>query len=353
MSLMRLEFKEDFARSAERFKAFWAREALDGPMVEVVAPRRPGVPKGTQRILDGPTWADPQPTLDQMQAHFAGNYYAGDAYPFWYPNLGPGTLGGFLGNAIHFDVPHDTSWQHPLIADLAQMRWQIDEQNPYWQATLAWTRRIAARAPDRFIVGMADLGMGADVLAQLRGPENFCLDLVESPQAVSDALRAVRGLWQQCYQRLYDLFPPGNGSCCWLPAWAPGRSFPLQNDFSCMVSREMYEKFFLEDLIAHCRFLDYPVYHLDGPGAVKHLDLLLDIPELKAIQWTAGDGQPPMPHWVGMLRRIQAAGKGLVLYVSPRELDVLTAQLQPEGVIYLLWVDTPEQADGIVRGMRG
>lgn len=342
-------YQPDWPRSIERYRAFWAGEILDRPLIQAFAPTQSHLPKGSLRILDTPVWHDPEPTVREIETNFSGTHFAGDAFPSWYPNLGPGTLTAFLGNPIHFDAAQDTSWQDHMVADLAAWQPQFDPANPVWQATLQLTRRIAQAARGRFICGITDLGMGIDLLSHLRGPDGLCMDLVDCPEVVVTRLAQLRAIFESCYQSLYDLFPPGNGSNCWLPAWAPGTTFPLQGDFTCMISTQMFEQIVLPDLQAHCRWLDYPIYHLDGPAALKHLDLLLGIPELRAIQWTAGAGQPPLPHWIPMLRRIQQAGKGLFLYGSPGDLAPIMSGLHPQGVIFNAWAATPAQADDMVR----
>jgi hypothetical protein len=222
---------------------------------------------------------------------------------------------------------------------------------PLWETALAWNRRLATQAPGRFVAGIVDLGMGVDLLASLRGADGLCFDLLDHPELVTDLLRHLRELWFRTYATLYHALPPGNGSNCWLNAWSSGRTYPLQIDFSCMVSVEMYRELFLEDLQAYCAWLDDAVYHLDGPGAIKHLDALLEIPCLKAIQWTAGAGQPAMPHWIPMLRRIQDAGKGVVIHIAPEDLPAIMAGLRPTGVCVSLGAPNPEAADAIVRAV--
>ena len=341
-------YQPDWEKSVARYHAFWAGEIIDRPVIQAYAPKHAQRIKGTERILDETVWRDPEPTVRAMETLFANTHFAGDAFPMWFPNLGPGALTAYLGNPLHFDSPHDTSWQEHMVADLPSWRPHLDPANPLWQATLALTRRIAQAAHGRFICGITDLGMGIDLLSALRGPDGLCLDLLDCPDLVAARLTELRALWQSCYQALYDLFPPGNGSHCWMPAWAPGKTFPLQGDFTCMISTDMFEKIVLPDLQAYCRWLDYPIYHLDGPAALKHLDLLLSIPELRAIQWTAGAGQPPLPHWIPMLQRVQQAGKGLFLYGSPAELDPVMTGLRPQGVIFHAWAPTPAQAESLV-----
>ena len=59
----------------------------------------------------------------------------------------------------------------------------------------------------------------------------------------------------------------------------------LQCDLSYMISPQMFGRFVLPELAASCRRLGNPAYHLDGPGEIPHVDMLLSIPELRAMQY--------------------------------------------------------------------
>ena len=76
----------------------------------------------------------------------------------------------------------------------------------------------------------------------------------------------------------------------WVNLWFPGKGYPVQNDFTCLISASMYGEFFLEELVNEINYLDYSIYHLDGPDALKHLDMILEIPRLNAVQWVPGAG---------------------------------------------------------------
>jgi hypothetical protein len=329
-------------------EAFWHRAIVDRPVVQVTAPRDSTAPWGWWRILDEFAQANPETMVRDMLASWENTYFAGDAYPTYFPNFGPGAITACLGAPIYYDNAQNTSWQDHTAASLDDIVIPETLSGPLWDTALAWNRLLAELAPGRFVAGIVDLGMGADALASLRGPDGLCLDLLDDPERVKGLLRQLFHLWTRTYDTLYQAFPAGNGSNCWLTAWAPGRTYPLQNDFSCMVSASMYREIFLDDLKAYCDWLDYPVYHLDGPNAVKHVDALLEIPSLRAIQWTEGAGQPPMPHWIPMLRRIQDAGKGIVIHVAAEHLTLLMAGLRPEGVILTLGAPTPAAADALV-----
>ena len=98
-----------------------------------------------------------------------------------------------------------------------------------------------------------------------------------------------------------------------------------------------------------CRFLQYPLYHLDGAEQIRHLDDLLSIPELRAIQWTQVAGQPPCTQYLPELKRIQAAGKNLVILVEPKQVEVLLENLSSRGLLLVTTVPTVEDAEALLR----
>jgi len=344
-----LEYKPDWDQCAERYQAFWDGEIIDRPLIQAFAKKSTNetVPKGWWRILDEKAWNRPEQTIREVLEFFERTHFGGDAYPMWFPNLGPGAITAFMGNPIHFDDASDTSWQEHGVLDYARLPFDLDAENPVWVAVQRLTKLIAELSPGRFVAGVCDLGLGADALAAIGGSEQLCLDLLEEPDLVKARLAKLRIAWEKCYGTLFSLLPANNGSCCWLPAWSPGKTYPLQNDFSYMISAEMFREFFLEDLAAHCAMLDHPIYHLDGVGAVKHLDAILEIPSLRAIQWTPGPGNP-LCNGIPMLKKIQDAGKGVFVYAAPNDLDALMESLSPKGIIVNLWASSPEEAEALV-----
>jgi hypothetical protein len=64
----------------------------------------------------------------------------------------------------------------------------------------------------------------------------------------------------------------------------------------------------------------YSLYHWDGPGAICHLDALLSLPRLDAIQWQPGAGDEPQwqAHWWPTFHRLLDAGKRPYIYGGGR-----------------------------------
>jgi hypothetical protein len=139
------------------------------------------------------------------------------------------------------------------------------------------------------------------------------------------------------YFQVYDLFfgklrAAGMPITSWTPLVSEGRYYIPSNDFSIMISKAMFNEVFLPGIIAECKFLDRSIYHLDGPGALRHLDALLEIPELNAVQWVFGAGNEGFTRWVDVYRRIQAAGKGIQVICEAHELDAIMETLSPKGM---------------------
>jgi hypothetical protein len=146
----------------------------------------------------------------------------------------------------------------------------------------------------------------------------------------------------------------GEPTSGWINLVVNGRFNVTQNDFSCMISAKMFEEFFLEGLIEECEKLDRCIYHLDGPDALRHLDMLLGIKKLHAVQWVCGAGNEGFSRWVEVYQKIQKAHKGILLYAGANELDEIFANLSPDGVWFgsVGGVSNKEEADKVIERIK-
>ena len=115
-----------------------------------------------------------------------------------------------------------------------------------------------------------------------------------------------------------------------------------------MISHQLYEDFIMEELERVTGWLDHAVYHLDGIEQTRFLDLLLSLKNLNMIQWTQVDGQPPLVENLHHIRRIQEAGKGVVLGIGARDLDKILEGTYANGRILHVGVKDKEEADAVV-----
>jgi ABC-type sugar transport system ATPase subunit len=103
-------------------------------------------------------------------------------------------------------------------------------------------------------------------------------------------------------------------------------------------------------LTAQCKWLDHSLYHLDGTQAIVHLDTLLQIEPLDAIEYTPQAGIETGGHkrWHEMYRRILAAGKSVqVVNVEIPEVMPLLDALGPKGVYLLIQFKDEREAEQV------
>lgn len=312
-----LEWKPDFGKTAQRFAAWWHGELIDRALVSVgvhsTVPRRPAAqhPRG---LREG--WMDVQWVVDRAVARMAESHYIGDSYPLFWPNLGPDICATLHGSDLEF-APN-TSWSKPVVHSPDQWQRVIDSKpnfdNIYWQTIERMTDYALEICRGRYIVGVTDLHGNYDLLAALREPQALCMDMVDCPQVVQRAGRLMADTFNQCLLRSWArIKAAGMGCTTWLPAYHTGPAYATSCDFWCMVSPQMAREMVLPDIVTEMKHLERSIFHLDGPQALPHLDLLLQLPNLQAIQWVYGAGQGPAARWMDVYKRIRAAGKSVMV----------------------------------------
>lgn len=207
------------------------------------------------------------------------------------------------------------------------------------------------RGRGRFYTGLTDLHPGGDALAAFRDPQNLNIDLLESPEHVKRLLARVNREFLQVFGFFTDkLQGAGQALSTWAGPVSSLRWHVPSNDFSCMISKAMFDEFFLPGIADECRHAEASLYHLDGPGALRHLDSLLETPELSAIQWVYGAGQGRATDWLDVYRKCRAAGKGMQLSLEPDEVEPFIAAFPPEGLwLSLLGISSREEADAVLK----
>jgi hypothetical protein len=325
----------DWERRLARQDAFWQREVLDRPPVHITVPKEKPVaqfPTSPHRSARE-RWLDADYMAEVARAKVLNTDYLGDALPHATPDLGPELFSAFFGCELAFD--EETSWSRPNLTDWSQVdEVRFSTDNVYWKAIVEVTDAMLQAGEGLFYTSFSDLHAGADAIAAFRDPMQLNLDLKDSPEAVRSLLEYVTDTYLWVYDFFYEkVAGAGQAICAWANQVSTKRWFIPQCDFSCMISPGMFRDMFLPALVRELRHYEVSIYHLDGPTALKHLDALLEIPELTAIQWVYGAGNGRCSDWLPVYQKIQAAGKGLELrHLEMDELDLFMENLRPEGV---------------------
>lgn len=332
-----VSFMPGFEKTFERIEAFWDRDVLDRPLTMF------GLAKPVEKQVALPTshhasaserWLDVQYQVECMVASISNQDFSlSDRMPIAWPNLGPEILSTFYGCPMNFG-DYGTSWTNPIIHDWTNAsQVQLDWSHPLLQKLHEFTDALLDANQGRFIVGMTDWHPGGDAIAAFRDPQNLAVDLIEHPEDVRKILARVEADYFQMYDVFYQkLRKAGQPITSWLPLLSNEKYYIPSNDFSIMVSKKMFEDFFLPGIQRECRFLDRSIYHLDGPGALRHLDTILDIPELNALQWVFGAGNEGFQRWIWVYQKAQAAGKGIQVICELDEVEQVMQTLNPRGL---------------------
>lgn len=294
-------------------------------------------------------WMDIDFIIDRQMRVLDGQHYYGQAVPHHYIERSASAMPGVLGARMKF-IDKETMWAYPCYESIEQVaEIALDPQNIWYRKAIEITRRSVALARGHHFVAPFALDGITDIMAGLYGTENFLIDLIAKPREVARAMERAKRIWIALFDEVEALIAQsGNpGGIGWAGIWAPGTTFPLQEDFSYMISDAMFREFCLPHLLDQMDAMDCPFYHLDGAGALSHLDTLLSIDKLKAIQWVPGAGKERLSQWYDVIRCILEAGKSVQLYGKPEEVDDLVKHVGARGL--LITVDaTEEQAQDLV-----
>ena len=340
-----LEFCQDFPTITRRFEAWWANDVLDRPVFIGSANCDPSRPISTRLdLLEHPdVWFDAN-FRNMRQLHRVG-----DALPWIRPNFGPALLGGMFGGRLDFNFDSDTGWTHPIIDDdwSRVPEWTIHPGNHWLRKMKELTELVAEQAIGRFLVCTTSLGGSGDILLNLRGSSQVCMDIVERPSAIAAAVDAIFHAWHQTYAQQYRwIVGKGAGIVHWLGIWSSQPYIISECDLNAMIGPQHFDSLFLPDIVRRAATAGRAVFHLDGTDAARHIDALFEVPEMHAIQFTPGAGSPSALAWLKMFRKIQQRGKSLLIICPLDEVLALCDELSPQGLGFLIdGSPEPEELD--------
>ena len=353
MELMPIDHVDDWGQRLARQDAFWSCEIIDRPVVCCgLGKENPDYPRPGAK--EWPTvrdrWMDTEHIVESALAGAMNTEYLGDALPRFSPNLGPEVFSAMFGAEMEYS--ERTSWSIPNLLDWADAdKLQFSKDSFYFKKLVEITDALLEAGKGKFYVGMTDWHPGGDCIAAFRDPLNLNIDMIEHVDEVKAMIRRVNDAYFEAFDVFYNkLSGAGQASTCWAGLVSSKKWYVPSNDFSCMISKEMFDDVFLPGIAEECRFLEASIYHLDGPGALRHLDSLLEIPELDAIQWVFGAGNGRCSDWMHVYKKCQAAGKGLQLGLGVDELDYFMENLKPEGLyIGLGGIKDREHYDAVIK----
>jgi hypothetical protein len=337
-------------RILDRFGAWYERELIDRPLCSIIVPTgatpRP-VPEAHADLRD--RWLDVERAVDRFEASLESYACVGDCVPIFWPNVGPDLCAAVFGCDLEFG--EETSWSIPKASSIREVPQLVpDLDNPYWQAVRDMTDLSLQRADGRWVTSLADLHTNADLVAAIRDPQELCLDLMDDPDGVAQAIQHVTDSYGLMYDDLWQRIREAGDPAACMGAMHRERMYVLACDFIALISPDQFERAVLPALQRERSHLAAAHFHLDGPGALVHLPRMLQWPELAGIQWVFGAGRGPATRWLDVYREVQAAGKCVEVHAG----DIPTARamldhLDPRGLWFNgLTADSVEEAEAFL-----
>lgn len=348
-------YKPNWDVARKLLEAYWKQENEERPAMSFTAVKGNRVPRQQwASVQEGSTdeehWLHAGKIIERYVKYFENTYFPAETMPFIDVNLGPGITAAYLGCPGHMNG--HTVWFDPIIGDWHQDSFGLDENNFWWKKTKEITAAACKAGKGRFLTGMTDLSGILDIMAHMRGTQNLLFDLMDDGEIVKEVRDRILKLWFHYFDELSGIMEKTQeGSINWLGMWAPGPCHALQCDFSAMISPSQFEEFYLPEIQEQCRRFPYSIFHLDGPDCVRHLDLLLEIPELTAIQWQPGAGQPMSVGWIPLLKKIQDKGKSICIDAKYEHVEEILEELSCKGLYINIYeaLDNPQEAEDFIK----
>jgi hypothetical protein len=351
-------WKECWDEARDHFTAWWEHRGL----VLTINGGEP-VPARTEAPDPGPAtsldvrYTDADWRTRRNLAALARAPLLGDTLPIANTDIGPGSLALFIGSEPNFT--ESTVWYDPRPEEPdGYPTLRFDPANRWWKVHEDLLTALVRASDGRFLVGCPDLIENVDILVSLRGMGHVLTDMLDRPEWVETKVWEINQVFFKAYERVYEIIrqPDGSATFSAFHLWAPGKVAKVQCDASAAFSPTMFKRFVVPALRAQCEWLDYSMYHLDGTQAMCHLDLLLDIGPLDAIEWTPQHGIPGggAPKWFEMYRRILNAGKSVqAIGVKPEEVVPLLDAVGPNGLYITTHCPTRTQAETLWKSVEG
>ncbi len=206
-------------------------------------------------------------------------------------------------------------WSEPLsdsLDELEQIRYNPD--SPWVEKYLEFIDVLSAEFGCRYPVAQAILRGPADMLSAAIGEAKFIYALHDNPEQMSRIARNFTEIHNEFLRDQVKRFPEFQGGYVigQYHIWAPGRCSRLQEDAVALLSPGLYKQFFQGPDREMAKVTEFNLIHLHTTSLFL-LDLFLEIDELKTLQVSLDSGGPGLGDIIESLKKIQGAGKRLVI----------------------------------------
>jgi len=328
-----LEYCPEAQTIMDRYAAWWNCEILDRPIVTVGIRQPPMDLPRKEHATVRDRWFDFEHAIACHDAYYRQWVHVGDALPTYIPNLGPEVAATLFGCELEFS--DESSWSKPIASSCREvLEMECNLESPYWQTIRDMVDLSLEAGKGKWVTGYTDLHTNGDLLASLRDPQELCMEMIDDPEGIRLACEHVTNSFASIYDDVWNRIDDyGQPSVTWLHAPAWGKMFVPNCDFNALISKEMFQEAIWPSILREVGHCDRNIFHLDGPTALQHLELILQEPAIEGLQWVYGAGNGPASKWEAVYKMAQDHGKCLqVICEDFDDARRLMKVLRPEGV---------------------
>ena len=324
----------------------------DRPVMQIFAPK-PAQAKANA-LREPPSaaakWSDIETIYASARAYLDNTYMLAEAARVINPDWSVGNA-CFFGCKPTFSM--ESVWVEPLGTDEDEYPpIEFDGSSPWYKFMLDFTAYCAARNDRDFYLTPHFGNSAADTLSLIRSDAALMIDIYENPAWIKQSMQTIGKALHHIFHTASGIIGAANGFASWFGCVADKPVVIADADISCLISPKQFETLFLEQIIEQISWAPYSQYHLDGPDALRHLDLLLAIPALNAIQWVPGSGHDEILQWVPIIKKIQTMKKSVQVYVRPCEVLPLLDEVSGEGLCMTTHCGSADEADQLLAAVQ-
>ena len=279
--------------------------------------------------------AQPNIWLKEKQTALKNTLFLADSLPYIHLDLGASVLAGLLGAKVTYEDDH--AWIAPTFSDWqAKPKMILDSQNELSNQFGGLLKLLNPELAGKALLMSPNLGNGADALMNLMGAENICQSLIDYPEEIHTTLDEIAAVWRDIYTNLMDVTARQQvGMIHWCELWSNSPYLLLECELAALVSRKHFQQFLAPDILRQAETVERTIFHVCGEESFRHLDTVLEIPEISAIQYVPGKGNRAL-NKLDYLKKIQQHGLPLQIAVSPDEPRDLMKVLDSAGLCFLV-----------------
>ena len=258
----------------------------------------------------------------------------------------PEHFAAYIGADLKLADDGTTSWPNHILDSLENVNIRFDPSGKWWTKTVEFYHVLRRTLGDDVMIAAPTLSAGLDGLVGLYNAQDLIITMIDEPELVKEALAQINTAFTEIIKEVRRVFEFDKyGSINRHGMYVNGSIGVPQCDFSCMISSEMFREFALDSIAHEMSELDYAEYHLDGPGAIHHLEDLCTLEKLHTVQWVAGAGNAQKQDWTWLYQKIVSLGKAVLTGGNTSSVLALQNVLHTKSAYHKVSCQTRDEAE--------